>query len=151
MNLFSLAALRMTTNRTALPAEVAAAYLAPHDSWPHRRAVYDFVEDIPRSDSHPTWETLGEIEDGLPSLADLPLSLAWGMRDWCFTPACLAKFREVWPHAAVNEVPDAGHWIMEDAPDVVAAALRDLTEVVRDEQATSTVAPNAAPAEEPTA
>ncbi len=126
MNLFSRAALRMTTARRRLPDEIAKAYLAPHDRWAHRRAVYDFVEDIPLSAAHPTWQTLGEIEDQLPSLAALPTALIWGMQDWCFTPECLRRFQLVWPDAAVTEVPDAGHWIMEDAPDEVAAALEAL-------------------------
>ena len=92
MNLFSRAALRMTTCRQPLAREVADAYLVPHHSWSSRRAVFDFVEDIPLSDSHPTWKTLGQIEDALPSLASVPSGLVWGMRDWCFTPECLEPF-----------------------------------------------------------
>lgn len=128
MNLFSRAALRMTTTRRRLPADIAQAYLAPYDSWTNRRAVYDFVADIPLSAAHPTWNTLGEIEDALPTLVDMPMSLVWGMRDWCFTPACLEKFEEIWPHADVTRVADSGHWVMEDAPDKVAAALKKLTQ-----------------------
>ncbi|MEM8865288.1 MAG: alpha/beta fold hydrolase [Planctomycetota bacterium] len=125
-NLFSLAALRMTTNRRPLPKDIAQAYLAPHDCWEHRRAVYDFVEDIPLSAAHPTWQTLGQIEDALPSLAHLPINMVWGMQDWCFTPECLRKFQAAWPHANARELPDAGHWVLEDAPEEVAAALRSL-------------------------
>lgn len=125
-NLFSKAALRMTTARNSLAKEIAEAYLAPHDSWANRRAVYDFVEDIPLSAAHPTWQTLGQIEDALPSLAHLRISLVWGMRDWCFTPECLRRFQQVWPQAEVTEIEDAGHWIVEDAPDEVQKALGKL-------------------------
>ncbi|MEM6331699.1 MAG: alpha/beta fold hydrolase, partial [Planctomycetota bacterium] len=135
MNLFSRAALRMTVCRGRLPAGVADAYLAPHGAWANRRAVYDFVEDIPLSPTHPTWQTLGEIEDALPTLAGMPIGLVWGMRDWCFTPACLERFRQAWPDAAVRRVDDAGHWVLEDAPEEVAAALREL--VTRTQTATA--------------
>ncbi|MEM1303330.1 MAG: alpha/beta fold hydrolase, partial [Planctomycetota bacterium] len=56
--LFSRAALRMTMSRRPLPADVAGGYLAPYDSWANRRAVYEFVADIPTSPRHPTWQTL---------------------------------------------------------------------------------------------
>lgn len=125
-NLFTRAAVRMTTSRGPIAKKTAAAYLAPHDTWRRRRAVYDFVADIPLSDRHPTWQTLGEIEDALPSLTGMPASLVWGMRDWCFTPECLRRFQEVWPQASSREIADAGHWVLEDAPEEVAAELADL-------------------------
>lgn len=125
-NLFSLAALKMTLNRSAqLPSEVAQAYLAPHESWKHRAAVYQFVKDIPLSESHPTWQTLAEIERGLPALANMPIQLIWGMRDWCFTPECLEKFMGYWPNAEVHQLEDVGHWVVEDAPDESLDLLRN--------------------------
>lgn len=116
-NAFSLAALRMTLSRTQrLASAVAAGYLAPYDTWSRRAAVYQFVKDIPFSPAHPTWRSLGEIEDRLPQLAHLPQLLVWGMRDWCFTPECLDKFCDAWPQAEVHRLADVGHWVVEDAP-----------------------------------
>lgn len=116
LNLFSQAALRMTLSRKRqLEPAVAGGYLAPYDSWCHRRAVYDFVADIPRSPRHPTWQTLEAIEAGLSSLSDLPILLVWGMKDWCFTPECLEKFIAAWPEAEVHRLADVGHWVVEDA------------------------------------
>ena len=116
-NAFSLAALRMTLARKKhLEPDVAAGYLAPYDSWARRAAVYQFVKDIPLSAAHPTWQTLGEIEDRLPQLAHLPQLLVWGIRDWCFTPECLDKFVAVWPNAEAHRLADVGHWVVEDAP-----------------------------------
>ncbi|MBA3483181.1 MAG: alpha/beta fold hydrolase [Pirellulales bacterium] len=117
-NAFSRAALSMTlARRRRLDPAVAAGYLAPYDTWARRAAVYQFVKDIPLSASHPTWHTLGAIEDQLPSLADLPSLLIWGERDWCFTTECLDRFAVVWPKAEVRRLPDVGHWVVEDAPD----------------------------------
>ncbi len=116
-NAFSLAALRMTLARKKqLEPAVTAGYLAPYDSWARRAAVYQFVKDIPLSAAHPTWQTLGEIEAALPRLVHLPQLLVWGMRDWCFTPECLDKFRAAWPTAEVHPLADVGHWVVEDAP-----------------------------------
>lgn len=117
-NLFSRAALRMTlARRQRLEPAVAAGYLAPYDSWAHRRAVYGFVKDIPSGPHHPTWQTLAELEDQLPSLADRPALLIWGMRDWCFQPDSLERFIAAWPQAAVHRLADVGHWVWEDAPE----------------------------------
>jgi haloalkane dehalogenase len=116
-NAFCRAALRMTLARARrLPPEVEAAYLAPYSTWRERAAIYQFVRDIPRTAAHPTWQTLAEIEAGLPGLAELPTLLVWGMRDWCFTPECLERFCHNWPAAEVVRLADVGHWVLEDAP-----------------------------------
>jgi len=118
--LFTRAALRMTLARRArLESAVAAGYLAPYRSWSDRRAVYGFVRDIPTGPRHPTWRTLAAIESQLPTLADRPALLVWGMRDWCFRPDCLERFEHVWPRAEVHRLADVGHWVLEDAPDEV--------------------------------
>ena len=116
--LFNRAALRMTlSRRSRLDPAVAAAYMAPYNSWENRRAVFGFVKDIPNGPRHPTWQTLENIERGLPTIADRPALLVWGMRDWCFRPDCLARFEQVWPQAEVHRLADVGHWVMEDAPE----------------------------------
>jgi cis-3-alkyl-4-acyloxetan-2-one decarboxylase len=115
-NLFLRAALQLAlANPRVLTPESRAGYLAPYNSWHRRQAIYDFVVDIPRSPRHPTYATLAEIEAGLARLSDRPLLLVWGMRDWCFTPACLDRFRELLPHAEVHPIETAGHWVVEDA------------------------------------
>ena len=125
-NAFSRAALRMTLGRKRrLDPEIETAYLAPYHDWQSRAAVYQFVKDIPLSDSHPTWQTLADIDAGLPALADIPQLLAWGMQDWCFTPACLEKFVEYWPTAEVHRLQDVGHWVVEDAADEVEQLMTD--------------------------
>lgn len=124
-NLFSRAALSMTMNRRRLDPAERAGYLAPYNNWSRRAAVQRFVEDIPTDPGHPTWATLERIEQALPDLASLPALLVWGMRDWCFTPECLDRFVAAWPEATVRRVADAGHWVVEDAPDVVERALVD--------------------------
>lgn len=117
-NLFTRAALRMTlSRRDRLAPQVAAGYLATTDSWANRRQTYEFVVDIPRTEQHSTWKTLVDIERGLPTLANRPVMLVWGMQDWCFRPDCLEQFSNAWPEAEVHRLADVGHWVVEDAPD----------------------------------
>jgi haloalkane dehalogenase len=119
-NVFNRAALHMTLSRTSrLEPAVAEGYLAPYDSWAHRRAVFGFIQDIPRGSHHPTWQTLAQIEAKLPTLANRPSLLIWGMRDWCFRPDCMERFKRAWPRAEVHPLADVGHWVVEDAADEV--------------------------------
>jgi pimeloyl-ACP methyl ester carboxylesterase len=125
-NLFSLAALRMTlARRQQLEPAVAAGYVAPYNSWANRRGVYGFVHDIPNGPNHHTWETLAAIERELPTFADRPIALVWGMRDWCFRPDCLDRFLEAWPRAEAHRLADVGHWVLEDAPDEAEAIVQE--------------------------
>jgi cis-3-alkyl-4-acyloxetan-2-one decarboxylase len=116
LNGFARAALRMAVCRhERMTAAVRAGLLSPYDSWQHRQAIYRFVEDIPMSPRHPSYATLLGIEQGLPRLAARPWLFFWGMRDWCFTPYYLDRFLEFFPRAQVHRLPDAGHYVVEDA------------------------------------
>jgi haloalkane dehalogenase len=120
LNLFVRAALRMATaHPERLAPAVKAGLAAPYDSWRNRAAVLRFAMDIPMDASHPTYQTLVDIEKGLPQFANHPICLIWGMRDWCFTPAFLERFLQFYPKAEVHRLEDAGHYLIEDAPEEV--------------------------------
>jgi cis-3-alkyl-4-acyloxetan-2-one decarboxylase len=119
-NAFLRAALKtaLEKHENMIPA-VRAGYLAPYNSWANRVAVNRFVKDIPRTPRHPSYETLLQMEQRLPTLADRPWLLLWGMRDWCFHEWYLHRFLNFIPTAEVHRLPDAGHWLIEDAPNEV--------------------------------
>jgi cis-3-alkyl-4-acyloxetan-2-one decarboxylase len=125
LNVFSRAALRMAVvePRNLTPA-ARAGLLAPYNSWESRVAVDAFVKDIPLTKLHPTWHHLQVLEAGLPFLASRPTLFVWGMRDWCFTPACLERLRQSFPEAEVRELHRAGHYVLEDAPHEVIHEMR---------------------------
>ncbi|MGI9515607.1 MAG: alpha/beta fold hydrolase [Pirellulaceae bacterium] len=126
LNLFARAAIRMATGqRGGLPDDVAHGLLAPYDSWNNRRAIHEFVTDIPVRPAQPTWQRLEQIESGLTQLQDFPVKLLWGMRDWCFRPECLRKFQALLPNAETREFEQAGHYVVEDARDDVIAEVQD--------------------------
>lgn len=124
LNGFARLALKMAVEKP-LPREVKAGLIAPYDSWAHRIATLRFVQDIPLSPRHPTWQVLERIEAGLPSLANRPIQLIWGMRDWCFRPECLERFRKHWPNAEAHPFEEAGHYVVEDAKDQVLPLMRE--------------------------
>ena len=123
LNAFARAATTMAMSRTRMKADVARGLLAPYDNWQNRVAIDAFVRDIPMSREHPTYEPLAHLEQQLPSLANLPSLLVWGMKDWCFRPECLRRFQAAWPDAVSVEIPDAGHYVIEDAPDETLQAI----------------------------
>jgi haloalkane dehalogenase len=123
LNLFCRAALTMAVERR-LPREARAGLIAPYDSWQHRIAVDRFVKDIPASPQHRNWAVLQDLERNLQQLTDRPWLLVWGMQDWCFRPSCLKRFQAINPNADVLQLPDAGHYVLEDAPDQVVAAVQ---------------------------
>lgn len=127
LNLFARAALTMAVERP-LSAAARAGLLAPYDSWKNRIGIARFVQDIPLTRWHPTWTTLERIERGLSRFADTPVSLIWGMRDWCFDPSCLERFQQLLPHAETHALPDVGHYVMEDAAEQVCRLVRDALE-----------------------
>lgn len=129
LNLFAGAAITMATEKPErfTPA-VRAGYLAPYDNYANRVAVHRFVQDIPLSSSHPSYKTLLEVEEGLAKFRDKPVLLAWGMRDWCFTPHFLERFREFFPNAEVHRFADAGHYVIEDAHERIIPLVAKLLE-----------------------
>ena len=125
-NAFLRAAFWMaTSNPKKFQGDIRQGYLAPYGNWANRLAIQRFVEDIPLSPRHPSYNTLAQIEQALPSLAERPTKFIWGMRDWCFTPAFLQRFLEFFPQADVMRLPAAGHFVVEDAAEEVLAAVED--------------------------
>jgi olefin beta-lactone synthetase len=98
-----------------MPAEVARAFRAPYADAASRRAVGDFVADIPLSSDHPSASTLDDIAERIASL-DVPVLLAWGSDDPVFSDRYLRDLRARMPHSDVHRYEKARHLVTEDAP-----------------------------------
>ena len=128
-NLFSRAALTMAvSHHERMTAAIRAGYLAPYNSWANRVAVQRFVEDIPMHAGHPSYATLVGVEEKLKQFQHRPMLLAWGERDWCFTPKFREEFQRRFPEAEVFAIDDAGHYIFEDAHERVIPRIREFIE-----------------------
>jgi len=108
-----------------LAADAKAGLLFPYDSWHNRIATLRFVEDIPLSPTHPSYATLESIDAGLEGLKDKPMLICWGDDDFCFTPKFRAEWERRFPDARVHAWADVGHYVMEDAPERLIAAMDD--------------------------
>lgn len=100
----------------SLPDDVRYAFAAPYGSVDGRRAVGDFVADIPLEAGHPSRAALDAIADGVGTLDDVPVLLLWGTRDPVFGEAYLRDLITRLPHASVHRYQQASHLLMEDAP-----------------------------------
>ncbi|WP_324653466.1 alpha/beta fold hydrolase [Georgenia sp. H159] len=103
-----------------LSREVRAAYLAPYDE--DRRAVAEFVADIPAEPDHPSRPTLEAIADGVTRLT-VPALVLWGPRDPVFQGRYLEDLLRRLPHADVHRFEGAGHLLPEDV-DVAGTVVR---------------------------
>lgn len=57
---------------------------------------------------------------GAAALSKIPAIMIEGMRDRAIPPAlAIADFRGIWPTRPVIELPEAGHYLQEDAPETV--------------------------------
>lgn len=124
-NYFSKKALKWCVKRKPLPAEVKRMYLLPYDSWEHRIAVLKFVQTIPLKPGDPGYQIVSEVEANLSKLADKPMLIAWGMKDFVFDIHFLKEWEARFPKAEVNRFADCGHYILEDAGDEVLSLVRD--------------------------
>jgi olefin beta-lactone synthetase len=122
---------RATTalSRPALPSAVRAAFAAPYASADRRRAVEEFVADIPLEPEHVSAATLDGIAEEIRKLDDVPVLLLWGPRDPVFSDRYLRDLRARLPHADVQRYERASHLVLEDAPEAAADAWAWISDV----------------------
>lgn len=121
----------VTTTVHPLPEAVKEGYRFPYGSWKERVAIEAFVRDIPMRSSHRSWGTLQTVADSLADWRGHPVQLIWGMRDWCFHGGILSEWEARWPGVPVHRLPEAGHYLVEDAGEDVLSFVRAFLEGLR--------------------
>jgi len=96
------------------PAEIRRGYLAPYDTPDRRKAIGEFVADIPLEADHPSAAALDAVAAGLAGLGDVPTLLVWGAGDRVFSDIYLHDLEARLPHADVHRHLKAGHLVSED-------------------------------------
>ena len=115
-NGFALAAIKMACkNKDRMTDQVRSGYLEPYNNFSNRIANLRFVQDIPMTSDAPSYSVIKNIEDNLDQFASLPIMIAWGAKDFVFNKQFLNKWRQIFPDAEVHLLPDAGHYVVEDA------------------------------------
>ncbi len=118
LNLLVEGALRLAARRR-LPPVVREGYRFPYGNYRDRIATQRFAQDLPFSPAHQTWNVLKEIEQSLGRLADKPVLLCWGGKDFCFHEGFLRRWQSIFPGAQSVTFPDAGHYLLEDDPESI--------------------------------
>jgi cis-3-alkyl-4-acyloxetan-2-one decarboxylase len=107
-------------DRSSIGAQQRRAYRYPLASFRDRVAPLALARMVPATLSHPTIGPLALVEEWGRSFAG-PVDLVWGTRDPIMGSA-LKGARRLFPRATVVET-QAGHFLQEEVPEVLAEAI----------------------------
>ncbi len=106
--------------RSRVSDDVLEAYRRPLPTRERRMPSYVFPRSIVRSR-----EFLARSERALDALKSKPALIVWGDADFAFRPKERARFEAAFADHRTVILPGAGHYIWEDAPDEIAAAISE--------------------------
>ena len=117
-------------HRDRLTADVKRAYLAPHPTYASRTAVLAFPREIPDGPTGAVSDLNAEIEAGLEAhFRTKPVRVMWAMKDIAFTPEMLGElWLRTFPDADVTRIQSAGHYLQEDAHELIVPELIEFLE-----------------------
>lgn len=108
-----------------MPKEIRQAYAGPYDCWENRIATLAFVRDIPLSPADPSYAPLQKVQENLYRLQEIPMLICWGEKDFVFDRDFLQEWIKRFPKARVHRFPEAGHYVLEELPEVILPLVRD--------------------------
>ncbi len=118
LNAFAVGSAWTSTRKRLTKAE-RDAFVAPYDTPNARRATLRFVQDIPLSAADPAWATIDSTGKKLALLADKPMLILWGLKDFVFDRDYFNEWCRRFPKAEAIGFSDAGHYVIEDAKDTI--------------------------------
>jgi haloalkane dehalogenase len=107
--------------------EVLAMYLAPWRSRPRRIAAVTAPRQLIAASPY-----LENVEGSLPKLADRPVLIVWGTKDFAFRDAERERFERLFLRHQTVLYDDASHFLQEDAGDRIAESIRVFMEEATD-------------------
>lgn len=123
-NLFARGAI-LTASVKPLPPTVQRGLLAPTRAPAGRTATLQFVLDIPLTARDPSFPIVRRVDEGLQALADTPMLICWGAKDFVFDVDYFQEWRRRFPNAEAHLFARAGHYLLEDAPDAIVPLVLD--------------------------
>ena len=123
----------------SIPQEVADLYGRPVRESGNKKAPLALMRIVPDGPGHPSAVQLRQIEAYVETL-DVPAEIVWGMRDPIFATA-LPSMLGYFPDAAVTET-EGGHFLQEEVPEEIAAAIVRVVQQVDRGNATDTADSN---------
>ncbi|MEJ2202359.1 MAG: alpha/beta hydrolase, partial [Desulfuromonadaceae bacterium] len=123
-NAFARGAALVGCKRHPMDAALRRAYCSPYDSPKNRLATLRFVQDIPLQPGDTSYALVSEVEQGLERFADRPMAIFWGEKDFVFDHHFRREWQRRFPAAELHSYPDAGHYVLEDAGDLIIPLIR---------------------------
>lgn len=111
--------------RCSIRGEVARAYRYPLRRWRDNAAPLALARMVPNDFDHPSIPSLERCEAYVRAFT-APTAIVWGDRDPVLGRV-LGWMRKLLPNAPVTRT-QAGHFLQEQVPDEIAAAIRDVAE-----------------------
>ena len=111
--------------RDRLTPDVRRAYREAHAGWSDRAGMLVFTRELPTGPGDPVELINRETEAGLKRrFRETPVQIVWGVKDLVLRPEYIETcWLDTFPNAEVMRLPDAGHFLQEDAHERVVAAL----------------------------
>ena len=110
-------------DKRSIRGDVARAYRWPLRGWGERVAPLALARMVPNRPDHRSMEAL-LAGDAWTRAFPGPVALVWGTRDPILGRA-LRRHERAFPQAPVNRI-EAGHYLQEEAPEQVVAAIEDV-------------------------
>jgi haloalkane dehalogenase len=114
---------RAQADRRSIAGDVARAYRWPLRRIADRAAPLGLARMVPDSPDHPSVPGLRAVDAWIRAFPG-PVELVWGRKD-PLLGRVLRRHAEQLPRARVTET-DAGHFLQEEVPDIIARSIRRL-------------------------
>jgi haloalkane dehalogenase len=99
--------------------KVLAMYYAPFEKTEDRKQTHIFPAELWDADVF-----LSKVYARLPALSKKPVLIVWGEDDFAFQGPERERFEEIFENSKTLLLKDAGHFIQEDAPHEISAAIK---------------------------
>jgi len=116
---------QMQGDPESMSPDVESLYARPVEGSGNGKAPLALLRMVPDGPDHPSAEQMREIEAYVKSL-NVPAEIVWGMKDPILGPA-LPVMQQSLPSAMVTKT-DAGHFLQEEVPIEIAAAIMRVVE-----------------------
>ena len=118
-DVFTNVFMRGGIKRKKLSPDERFMYKRPHPTPESRAPVHVMPREILAAR-----DLLTEVEDGLGRVADKPALIVWGDKDQAFRESQRLRWERTFPNHRTEILRGASHYIQEDAPDEIVAAIK---------------------------
>jgi len=112
------------SEETKVTETMIRAYTAPFPDRASCRGAMAFPLDIPVGKNHPSAPFMHSILERRNLLREKSKIIIWGLKDPVFPKAILDWWIQAYPRIEVHELPEASHFLQEDAPDEIVRIIQ---------------------------